>query len=146
MSGRPSTSPNVFRTRLGGSGVRPRPQERRQLLPNRCASAQTPRGKFPTVWHFAYRHGGAHRRDWKPFGFVRREAGHLTLFNDWGITDRARCAISDGEVAVQTWFGPGAATFRVASLHPFSLSLVKDPPPDAPAVRFGFPGEVIPGE
>ncbi|HEX9294842.1 MAG TPA: hypothetical protein VF881_03380 [Polyangiaceae bacterium] len=99
--------------------------------------------KFPVVWHFAFCHtGNVHRREWKPFGFVKREAERVTLFNDWGITDQASCSPTDQETVVQTWYGPGAAVFRVASLHPFSLSLAKDAPPDVPTVHFGFPGEV----
>src|SRR5262249_35978876 len=103
---------------------------------------QAYRGTLPTVWHFAFRHDSAHQREWMPFGFVRREAGCLTLFNDWGITDQARRDNSDEEVRVETWFGPGAATFRVASLAPCSLSVVENERRGVPTERFGFPGEV----
>jgi hypothetical protein len=122
------------------------PRNGANFYQNVVLRTHAPRGKFPIVWHFAYRHGGVHKREWKPFGFVRREAGHLTLFNDWGITDQARCVISDEEVGVQTWFGPGAATFRVASLHPFSLTEAKEARPGVPTVRFGYPGEVLANE
>jgi hypothetical protein len=104
--------------------------------------SQPLRGKFPAILHFAFRHGGdSHKMEWKPFGFVRRERERVTLFNDWAITDEAACDGPDDAVCVKTWFGQGSATFRVASLHPFSLSLVKEPPA-LPTVRFGFPGEV----
>ena len=102
----------------------------------------TTRAKFPVVWHYAYRHGGDfHRTEWKPFGFVKREPERVTLFSEWPMTDEARCAGADQPVCIKTWFGQGAAVFRVASLHPFSLKLEKESP-DLPTVRFGFPGEV----
>jgi hypothetical protein len=119
------------------------PQKGANFYQNLTLRSHLHRRKYPIVWHFAYRHGGAmHKREWKPFGFVRREADQLTLFNDWGITDQVRCVVTNDEVGVQTWFGPGAATFRVASLHSFSLAVGKDERAGVPTVRFGFPGEV----
>src|SRR5262249_10546285 len=64
--------------------------------------SQAPKNKFPIVWHFAFRVAAeVHKREWKPYGFVRREASNITLFNDWGITDQATAALTDEEICVQ---------------------------------------------
>jgi hypothetical protein len=102
-----------------------------------------PQGIFPTVWHLAFRHGGVRAAKWQPFGFVRRDAHRVALFNDWAITDEAPTTPADQDLCIRTWFGQGAATFRIASLHPFTLSIPKGEQAGLPTVHFGFPGEVI---
>jgi hypothetical protein len=99
--------------------------------------------KFPRVWHFASRYiGGAPRRDWRPIGFVRREPDMVTLFSDFAMTEQCLCVPDSEEVCVQLWHGQGSEVFRIASLHPFDVSVVDQPRDDVPLVRFGFPGEV----
>ena len=79
---------------------------------------------------------------WQPFGFVRRDAERVFLFNDWAITDEAVTTPADQDICIRTWFGQGAASFRIVSLHPFTLSIPKLEQPGLPTVHFGFPGEV----
>jgi hypothetical protein len=73
---------------------------------------------------------------------VRRDAERVILFNDWAITDEAVCTPVDQDICIRTWFGQGAASFRIVSLHPFTLSIPKLEQPGLPTVHFGFPGEV----
>ena len=94
------------------------------------------------MWHFAFRHGGTRGAKWQPFGFVRRDAERVLLFNDWAITDEAVTTPVDQDICIRTWFGQGAASFRIVSLHPFTLSIPKLEQPGLPTVHFGFPGEV----
>jgi hypothetical protein len=42
---------------------------------------------------------------------------------------------------VQTWLGRGASAFRVASLHPFTLTMTRASVDGIPRVRFAIPGE-----
>jgi hypothetical protein len=45
------------------------------------------------------------------------------LYHINGHTDRLDRKTLDESVRVQTWFGPTHTLFRVASLHPFELSV-----------------------
>jgi hypothetical protein len=44
--------------------------------------------------------------------------------------------VLDDPIPVETWFGPGPALFRVASLHPFSHELTIREDDASKALRF----------
>lgn len=90
----------------------------------------------PQVWHFAYRDAGRRRAGWRPYGFVEVAEGIIRLFDYAGVTQMARLD-SQERFFVETWFGEGAADFRIASLHGFTLSIVDQG--GKPSVRFGLP-------
>jgi len=79
----------------------------------------------PQVWHFAFLNVNAKRPLWTPYGFVVKESGRIRLYQSRGHTDEVEGLIETKSFAVETWFGMGPAEFRVASLHPFTLSLVQ---------------------
>ncbi len=82
------------------------------------------------VWHFAWRPDDSF--PWRPYGFVRRRAATIALFQVTGITDEATC--TNDSVIVETFFGGEDAEFLIASLHPFSWNFAE---PGARRVRFG---------
>lgn len=100
----------------------------------------------PQAWYLAYRDislktGLVEPKSWwKPFGMLRLEQQQIHLLHFNGLTDDKALLHPDGRFAFETFFGQGAAEFRVASLHPFELS---DPgataPEGVPVVRFSFP-------
>jgi hypothetical protein len=73
---------------------------------------------------------------WRPYGFVEIAEGIIRLFDYAGLTQTTKL---DGQrrFFVETWFGEGAADFRVASLHGFTLNIVAQG--GKPSVRFGLP-------
>lgn len=89
----------------------------------------------PQVWHFAFRSPNSIYPTWTPYGFVERSPEHAALFHFRGHSSTVALSRSGKSFIVQTWFGPGAADFRVASLHGFELSL-RDAPHGLPCVRF----------
>ena len=92
----------------------------------------------PLVWHFAYRDtGGLPSPIWHPYGFVKMANTSAWLFTFNGLTGETS-GVGDA-LRVDTWFGEGAAEFRVASLHEFTLE-VSVPAVDVtgPRLRFGF--------
>jgi len=97
-------------------------------------------GPSPVVFHLAWRHGG-YAAKWQPFGFVRRDPHRVMLFNEWAITESAPTTPASTDLCVQTWLGRGASAFRVASLHPFTLTMTRAPVDGIPRVRFAIPGE-----
>ena len=93
----------------------------------------------PRVWHFAYRHERLFGRRWLQYGVVSRVGRQVTLLHINGHEDSIELQSEVEVVQVQTWFGPGAAVFRVASLHEFSLDVV------FPCDRAGGPWVRFPG-
>ncbi len=93
----------------------------------------------PQVWHFAYRDSGVRSAAWRPYGFVQRMGAELSLFNFSGLTDRAEIGVATRQFRVETWFGEGAAQFRVASLHEYRLAIEVAATPGIPRVRFALP-------
>jgi hypothetical protein len=51
----------------------------------------------------------------------------------------------DQDICIRTWFGQGAAAFRIVALHPFTLSIPKLEQPGLPTVHFGFPARSTKG-
>ena len=95
--------------------------------PRKCAE--------PQIWHFAFRDPAAILPVWNPYGVLERTADHISLYHIRGHS--ASVAIPSDTVTflVETWFGPRPAQFRVASLHPFILTL-REIANGTPCVRF----------
>lgn len=93
----------------------------------------------PQIWHFAYRDAGVRNAAWRPYGFVQRMRAELSLFNFSGLTDRADIGVATRRFCVETWFGEGAAQFRVASLHDYRLDVTVAANSGIPRVRFALP-------
>jgi hypothetical protein len=90
----------------------------------------------PQVWHFAYRDRMNRAAIWHPYGTVALVGDRLELYAFQG---EKVVADAKGPIAVETWFGEGDATFRVASLHSFSADVLRATPPSHSAVRFALP-------
>lgn len=70
------------------------------------------------VWHFAWR--TPQDPNWHPYGFVRLAESEIKLFSVVGKCSSMQIMPNPKDLAVETWVGPGAVVFRVASLHPFA--------------------------
>lgn len=92
----------------------------------------------PQAFHFAFRQPGRFGDRWLQYGTVFRHRSHITLWHIGGDTQRLFVAELTDPTPVKTWLGPGAAVFRIASLHTFHLSVITDGSHEGPAV--GFPG------
>jgi hypothetical protein len=90
----------------------------------------------PWVVHFAYRRAGARDGMWRPYGSVIRIGRTVSLISESGDLQENTMDDTASPIAVETFFGPGAAEFRVASLHKFELK-VAVPSQDADSLRFG---------
>ena len=89
----------------------------------------------PLVYHVAYRHRALFGMRWLQYGVVQRDGNRVKLLHINGFTET--CRVDAGTpMQVQTWLGPGAAVFRVASLHPFALDVADQVSDDEPIVRF----------
>lgn len=117
------------------------PRSKNNFYQSLVVRSETVSEDRPHVCHFAFRPHDRRPRGWKPFGFTRHEATRVTLFSDFGIAEERPCVSRAKEICVKTWFGPGPALFRVASLHPFALYVGEPSDVDMPTVHFGFPGE-----
>jgi len=93
----------------------------------------------PQVWHFAYRDAGLRGAAWRPYGFVEVCGLDVRLFNFSGLTDASKLSQRHCPFCVETWFGQGAAKFRITSLHDFRLTLRSRTPESLPKVRFALP-------
>lgn len=90
----------------------------------------------PIAYHFAYRRKGALDGMWRPYGAVVDFGGRAVLVSEsGGFVEAVRPEGADGAVVVETWFGPGPAEFRVASLHAFRGTL-DDGAGRTPRLRF----------
>ena len=89
----------------------------------------------PWVVHFAYRRAGARDGMWRPYGSVIRIGRTVSLISESGDLQEKTFDATASQVAVETYFGPGAAEFRVASLHKFELK-VAAPSHDSGRLRF----------
>lgn len=79
--------------------------------------------RTPQVFHFAFRDSAAFMGRWLEYGFVRTYQTSAKLLHINGHTDQMPVAKSTDPMPIETWFGPGPAQFRVASLHPFRLTV-----------------------
>lgn len=92
----------------------------------------------PQVWHFAFRDQTPNSLLWIPYGFVERTTQTIGLFHYHarGHSTRVQIPPDTNTFVVETWFGPGPAEFRVASLHDFKLTLSEQADPMTPCLRF----------
>jgi hypothetical protein len=92
----------------------------------------------PQVWHFACRDQSPNSRLWIPYGFVERRPAEIALFHYHvrGHSTRVETPTEATTFVVETWFGPGSAEFRVASLHDFKLVMTHVADRQTPCVRF----------
>lgn len=93
-------------------------------------------GEGPFVYHVAFRHSRLFARRWLQYGFVVRHGLAVRLRHINGHVDNYEAPSLASPTLVQTWFGPGAVCFRVASLHPFELNLHPPGPVEGDVVRF----------
>ena len=89
----------------------------------------------PQAFHFAFRQPGRFGDRWLQYGTVFRHRLQVSLWHIGGDNQRVFVQLFADPTPVKTWLGPGAAAFKIASLHPFDLRLVHDPD-DRPAVSF----------
>jgi hypothetical protein len=114
-------------------------REKRNYFAPISIEPSDPRGHgIDQVWHFAWRDDIDHAL-WRPYGFVRLTGNALRLFSFSGLTASTTLDESKRGFIVETWFGEGAAAFKVASLHPFELTVDGAEGSIKPMVRFGFP-------
>lgn len=92
----------------------------------------------PQLFHFAYRERDLFGGRWLEYGFVTRQGQCVQLLHINGHAESYLTDTPDEPSRVETWFGPGPAIFRIASLHPFSVK-VNDPDEDEHQ-RVRFPG------
>jgi len=90
----------------------------------------------PQVFHFAYRHPTRFRARWLQFGLVRVHSRSVALHHIDGHIEQLDRSAPQEPIRVETWFGPGPALFRIASLHPFTHSLDEAANTTGKAVRF----------
>lgn len=111
------------------------PKEHRDLFqPFLIEAAGDPSGTNQ-IWHFAWRPRTGAR--WQPYGFVQLMDLTARLFAFSGAT--ASEVLPPGSrrrFCVETWLGRGPAQFRIASLHPFTLTSPATSDNCAARVRF----------
>jgi hypothetical protein len=95
-----------------------------------------PPDRRPQILHFAFKHPSLFHARWLEYGLVRVHGTSAALHHINGYADRLERADPDVPIRVETWFGPGAALFRVASLHPFDLTVADSGLATTRALRF----------
>jgi hypothetical protein len=102
----------------------------------------------PQLWYLAYRDMsyasgcGEARSFWRPFAIIYLYQGEAILLNLSGLLQKVNISESrPGHFILETFFGQGAAQFRLASLHPFETQqhLAGQIPTDLPLLRCDFP-------
>jgi hypothetical protein len=88
----------------------------------------------PRTYYFAYRKAAATDGLWRPYGIVRQRGGRNVALAEMGFADEQASALGS-PIDVETFFGPGPASFRIASLHPFE-AVVTAPSTASTALRF----------
>jgi hypothetical protein len=83
------------------------------------------------IYYFAYRRQGARDGFWRPYGIVRKRGLQAICLGHNGdmmeLPDGQPTTVQiaeNGDLDVETFFGPGPTDFKVVCLHPFSLQLV----------------------
>lgn len=89
----------------------------------------------PRTYHFAYRRLGAQDGMWRPFGTVIGLHNAVRLVSENGDYQEVSDERSSSVVVAETFFGPGPAEFRVASLHDFRVR-IETPSKGQTSVRF----------
>jgi len=77
----------------------------------------------PQIFHFAYRHPHNFGARWLQYGLVSRNGVGAALWHINGHTQKLLLRVITAPTPVMTWLGPGPAIFRVASLHPFEITI-----------------------
>ncbi len=83
-------------------------------------------GNSPRVYHFAYRRNLQHKPAWIPYGVVIQLGNDATLIHSSGDVMKKPTVDADGKTCVGTWFGEGAAVFKIASIHEFTAVIGPD--------------------
>lgn len=96
------------------------------------------------VFYFAWRRQGSPDQHWRPYGILRkrgRDTMIATEAGDMNIGEDNRPGTSrvgpNGEIDVETWFGPNPAEFKIACLHPFTAQVTA---PSRARNALTFPG------
>lgn len=93
---------------------------------------------WPRAFHIAYRRLGSADGLWRPYGTVVTRLKEAILIHENGTVQRVEWSgRSLHHIAFRTFFGPGQAEFRLASLHPFTARIE---PFDDPGVPLHYPG------
>jgi hypothetical protein len=95
-----------------------------------------PPNRRPQILHFAFKHPSLFHARWLEYGLVRVHGTSVALHHINGYMDQLERTVLELPVRVETWFGPGPALFRIASLHPFDLDMADEDLPTAGALRF----------
>lgn len=90
----------------------------------------------PQVFHFAFRHPRMFAARWLQYGLVLRSGLRSALWHINGHTEELTLPTLNEPTHVRTWFGPGPAIFRVASLHSFTLAIAGQREHQRPALAF----------
>jgi hypothetical protein len=103
----------------------------------RIGSPNEEQRHWPRAYHIAYRRKNNADGLWRPFGSIITRQSELILVHENGAVQTAKPKTSYMPIEFRTFFGPSAAEFRIASLHPFEarLDLIDDP--DVPLVFAG---------
>jgi hypothetical protein len=94
------------------------------VFANIVLSARTQAKSAPRVYHVAYKRTNAWDAMWRPYGTVVGVRRHVQLLSESGDFQRVTDSRSPDRVSFDTYFGPGPADFRIASIHPFRLNIV----------------------
>jgi hypothetical protein len=94
----------------------------------RIGGAQDEQRDWPRAYHIAYRRKFNADGLWRPFGSIISRQAEITLLHENGAMQVARQRPGQRLIEFKTFFGPSAAEFRIASLHPFEarVDLVDD--------------------
>lgn len=113
------------------------PNDRANFYARFAIKASMPIRRFePRVYHFAFRHPIMFRARWLQYGLVLTEHNRVRLHHINGYAAALTRDRNTEITVVETWFGPGPALFKVASLHPFSLRFATSREAGLEAIRF----------
>lgn len=80
----------------------------------------------PLAIHIAYQHGLSRDDLWRPFGSIVHRLGQNHLFHENGHRQEEAWS-SFGTMRFETYYGPSPVSFKLASVHPFSVSKIEVP-------------------
>lgn len=90
----------------------------------------------PQVFHFAFRQPGRFAGHWLDYGFVVRTGKEVRLLHINGQAETYMANRLEEPTYVETFFGPSAVEFCIASLHSFSHNLNPEATDTDMRVRF----------